>query len=115
MCWLTSSDAEIDSLMALPRSRRSCLILSSIGSRCTLLRLRPVQAVGHGAPQLRPVCEIFPAAPLRITAKHRRIGDLPPAVIRLAHEAPKLRIDGNEVVAPVHRKKMRGAIRTDTG
>src|ERR1043166_5113278 len=96
MCSLTSSELEIESLIAVPSCCRSCLILSSKGSfryrgsvvrpRRTsifrsgaarrilfaLLRFERLQTGSHRLPQFRPVREILPPSPLRVAAQHRR-------------------------------------------
>src|SRR3954454_2680852 len=153
MLRLTSSELEIDSLMAVPSSRKSCFILSftcpsrlhanhlnstayaltcndslwqtalprsifrSAATRSTLLAafFERLQGVGHTPPQLRPVSEVLPASPLCVVAEHRALGDVAAAVVALAHEAPELGVDGDEVVAAVHGQQMRGAVRADAG
>src|SRR5437667_9848817 len=150
MCRLTSSELEIDSLIAVPSSRRSCLILSftyphmhvnplvsaayvvtcneslwqtalsrsifrSVATRSTLLAafFERLQLLRHRSPQLRPVCEVLPAPPFGVAAQHRPFGDGAAAVVAVAHEAAELGVDGDEVMAPVHRQEMRRAVRTD--
>src|SRR5689334_11722948 len=140
---LTSSEPEIDSLIAVPRSCRSCLIFSSTRSpsmRVNLLKSitwiygtqtdypkrPPSSSIFHSAncrstlialarasPQFGPIAEILPAPPLRVMPQHRLVADLAAAVIRLAHVTTKLRVDGDEVVTPIHRQQMRSAVRTD--
>src|SRR4051794_24218332 len=145
MCSLTSSELEIESLIAGPSCCRSCLILSSKGSFLApaasglsargsvvrpprtsifrsaaarrilfaLRRFQRLQTSSHRFPQFGPVGEILPASPLRVPPQHRAIGNRASAVIALAHEAPELGVDGDEVVPAVHRQQMRGAIRPD--
>src|SRR5206468_5242315 len=142
----------MDSLMALPRSRKSCLILSStctplwlhvkpckISSLClralerlwqtvpprSIFRLAAerrtllvhvfqwLQAVGHRFPELRPIRQILPSPPLRITPEQRLIADAASLVMSLANEAAKLAIDGDEVVTAVHRQEVCCAVRSD--
>src|SRR5687768_502397 len=155
---LTSSEPEIDSLMAVPRSCKSCLIFSSTRSPLQARKLlrdqqltftcvrmnypngracgqysdsgpsgvhylpssprgckRAATRSGPRAPQLRPVREVLPASPFVVTSKHRRVADLPAAVIRLPHKAAELGVDRDEVVAALHRQQMRGAVRADAG
>src|ERR1043166_719189 len=126
---LTSSEPEIDSLIAVPSSRRSCLILSSNVSSLMQPSVVPesdrsryrtrrtgrtlfvrivfrLQPLGHRAPQFRPVSHVLPTSPLRVAPQHRGVADASPLVIRLAHEAAELRVDGDEVMPPVHRQEM---------
>src|SRR5450759_5040845 len=129
MCWFTSSELEIDSLIAVPSSRKSCLILSSKGmvpfqrnAQRSLVRHRRtsifrsdeserilfvpcfqrLQTGRHRFPQLRPVSQVFPPAPLRVAPQHGAVRDAPATVVALADKAPELGIDSDEIVTPVH-------------
>src|SRR4029077_14770494 len=101
---LTSSDPEIDSLIAVPSSRRSCFILSSTlvfrpwpPRSSTVARARSIlrpQTALHAAPQLSPVREILPAAPPCITPQHGRVFHRVALVVGLPDEPPELAVDG---------------------
>src|SRR2546423_8960164 len=90
-------------------------IFRSVATRSTLLAafFERLQRLRHRSPQFRPVCEVLPAPPFAVAAQHRPFGDGAAAVVALAHEAAELRVDGDEVVASVHRQEMRRAVRAD--
>src|SRR4051794_28886226 len=114
MCSLTSSELEIESLIAVPSSRSSCLILSSkVSSRFrgsvvlprrrsifrsgaarrilfVLLRFERLQTGSHRLPQFRPVGQILPAPPFRVAPEHGAVGNGASAVVALAHEPTEL-------------------------
>src|SRR6059058_4424728 len=97
---------------ALPRS-----IFRSSATRSKLLAafFQRLQRLRHRSPQLRPVREVLPAPPLGVAAQHRPFGDGAAAVVAVAHEAAELSVDGDEVVAPVHRQEVRRAVGADAG
>src|SRR5881227_2047327 len=90
-------------------------IFRSVATRSKLLAafFQRLQLLRHRSPQLRPVREVLPAPPLGVAAQHRPFGDGAAAVVAVAHEAAELGIDGDDVVAPVHRQEMRRAVGPD--
>src|SRR5687767_14192839 len=129
---LTSSEPEIDSLMAVPRYLSNCLIWSStlgltIRNAMVSVNFRPppmgrtllvptrvrLQTVGHRIPELSPVGQVLPPSPPGVAAYHREVRNAAALVIALADESSEFGVDGDEIVTAIHRQQMRGTVRTD--